>query len=322
MRKLWTAAMCCAAVACVAEPSVARAAYPDATVQLIVPYAAGGNLDVTARSIAPALSKALGASVVILNKPGAGGSVGALYTKQAAANGYTVLVTANTELTVTPHIANAPYSMKDFALVGTIDTVPMVIEVNRDSKYQNFHQLLADACAKPNTVTVGIAGIGSVNFMGLRQLQEVTHCQFSMVPYTGSGPALVGLMGHQIDAMIDQVSSSQSYLKSGAFRPLVVMSNDKVVGFPNLPTLEDLGIHGANMSTAAALVVRAGTPDAIREKLTSALRKAMQDKQVDAQLVGLGGVPFEGKHDDFMAQIKPLDALAAKYAAAGTLVAH
>jgi len=312
-----TAGLTIASATCFAAPP-----YPSSPITLIVPYAPGGNLDVTTRLIAPYLSKELGdASIVVMNKAGAGGSLGAAYTARSKPDGYTVLVTATTELSVTPYITNANYSVDDFDLVGSINTVPMIIEVRHDSKYQSGKELMDDVCANPGKVTMGIAGFGSVNFMALRQLQEVTGCKFTMVPYTGSGPALIGLVSGQTDAIIDQISSSKPFLDDKRIKPLIALSDDPIADYPSTPSLSKLGIKGADMATVAALVVPKGTPVDVRKKLNEALRKVTNNSKVRESMEALGGSPFTAEHDNFMQTNRTLATLAAKYKAAGTLTA-
>ncbi|GAA5235657.1 tripartite tricarboxylate transporter substrate binding protein [Verticiella sediminum] len=293
--------------------------YPRQPIQVVVPYAAGGNLDVTARAIAQPLAEALKGSVVIVNKPGAGGSVASTYVSRAKPDGYTVMITANTELSVTPYITGAPYSMDSFASVGTINTVPMLIEVHPDSKYRQIGELIKAACAQPDTVTMGVAGIGSVNYMALRFLEQATQCRFRMVPYQGSGPAVTALLGNQVDAVIDQVSSSQSYLRTGKLRALAMMSPQRPAGWEDVPTLAESGIEGADMATMAALVTPKDVSEDIRNKLSAALKLALSDARVQENIKALGGIPYTAEHDDFMAEIKPLRALAEKYKAEGRL---
>ncbi|WPB55661.1 tripartite tricarboxylate transporter substrate binding protein [Xylophilus sp. GOD-11R] len=293
--------------------------FPRMPIQLWVPYAAGGNLDVTTRNIAPYLAEELGVAVVVQNKPGAGGSVAALQVARMKPDGYNLMTTATTELSVTPHITNAAYSIKSFELVGSINTVPMVIEVPPDSRFKSFAQMKAEACAHPDTVSMGIAGIGSVNYMALLRLQEAMKCTFKMVPYNGSGPALLGVLGNQTDAILDQVSSSKGYLDSGKLKPLVVLSQDKVAGVQSVPTLRESGVQGADMATVAAIVAPAGLPPSVAATLRKALRKVMARKDVQEKITALGGVAFTAEPDNFMEVIQPLETQALRYKAEGKL---
>lgn len=293
--------------------------FPKTPIQIVVPYAAGGNLDVTTRLIAPFLGEELGASVIVQNKPGAGGSVGATQVSRSRPDGYTLLTTATTELSVTPHITNAPYSIKSFELVGSINTVPMVVEVTPQSRFKSFEQFKAAACAEPESVTVAIAGVGSVNYMALMRLQEATRCRFKMVPYNGSGPALQGVLGQQTDAIIDQVSSSRPYLESKRLLALVVLSDDKVAGLEGVPSLKEAGVRGADMATVAALVAPAGLPADVAAKLRKALKKTMARKEVQEKIAVLGGVAYTAEADNFMDVIRPLEEQALRYKAEGKL---
>ena len=317
-----TSVLSVAAILALAAPLAAAQDFPKAPVQIIVPYAPGGNLDITTRIVAPALGEALGTTVVVQNRPGAGGSVGATQASLARPDGYTLLTTATTELTVTPHIANAPYGIKDFTLIGTVSTVPMIIGVTPDGKYQSFDQLLAAACAKPGSVSIGIAGVGSVNYMALLRLQEATRCEFLMVPYQGSGPALLGVLGNQTDAIIDQVSSSRPHLDAKRLKAIVVLSDDKASGLEDVPSLSRSEVKGADMATVTAFVAPAGLPADVTTKLREALRKALGRKDVQQRIAELGGLAFTGDKDDFMEMIRPLEDMALRYKAAGKLQAN
>jgi len=293
--------------------------YPNAPIQFVVPYAPGGNLDVTARTIAQPLAQALNTSVVVVNRPGAGGSLAATQVSRAKADGLTMMITATTELSVTPYITDAPYSMESFAAIGTINVVPMLIETHPDSRYGDMQALLQAACAQSETVTMGIAGVGSVNYMALRFLEDATRCKFRMVPYQGSGPAVLALLANQVDAVIDQVSSSQTYLRAGKLRPLAMMSAQRPPGWEHVPTLRESGIAGADMETVAALVVPREVPADIQNTLRTALKTVLRDAKVQESLTALGGIPYTREDDDFMAVIKPLQVLAQQYKAEGKL---
>lgn len=305
----------CAVAAC----SSAYAAYPDRNITLIVPFAPGGNLDITARAIAPALQKTLGATVIVENKPGAGGSIGAGFVSRSHPDGYTVLVTTPNAIAVTPYMTKTPYTLANFRSLGLVATTPLIIDVNGKSKFQTIQSLLKYACANPGKVTVGHSGIGTTNYIGLISLEDASHCKFSAIPYKGSGPALVDLLGNQIDVVVDQLSSSAGQLKSGNLKALAVMTASKVPSLPNVPTLEESGVKGLDASTDTGLLVPKETPSAIVDVLNKALQKVAQDKSVQNILGKVGSTAISSTPEKFMSMIDDENKIAGKLSAEGKL---
>ncbi|OWT66226.1 Bug family tripartite tricarboxylate transporter substrate binding protein [Candidimonas nitroreducens] len=316
-KRLFKLSLLCAAVA---ASSTALAAYPDRAITMIVPFAPGGNLDITARAVAPALSKALGGqSVVVENKPGAGGSIGAGYVARGKADGYTLLVSTPNAIAVTPYMTKTPYTLKSFRAIGLVAHTPLLIDVNGKSKYKTIQELMKYACANPGKVTVGHSGIGTTNYLGLISMEEASHCKFSAVPYKGSGPALVDLLGNQIDMVVDQLSSSAAQIHSGNLKALAVMTAERVPSLPNVPTLQEAGVKGVDASTNTGLLVAAGTPDDIVDTLNKALQKVAQDPSVRNVLGKVGSTAMSSTPQKFMGMIEAESKVAAKLSAEGKL---
>ena len=315
--KIFKLSLLCAAMA---ASSAALAAYPDRTITMIVPFAPGGNLDITARAIAPALSKALGGeSVVVENKPGAGGSIGAGYVARTKPDGYTLLVTTPNAIAVTPYMTKTPYSLKSFRAVGLVAYTPLIIDVNGKSKFKTIQDLMKYACANPGKVTVGHSGIGTTNYIGLIRLEEASNCKFSAIPYKGSGPALVDLLGNQIDVVVDQLSSSASQVHSGNLKALAVMTANRVPDLPNVPTLQEAGVKGVDASTSTGLLVPEKTPDDVVNTLNKALQKVAQDPSVRNVLGKVGSTAMSSTPQKFMGMIEAESKVAAKLSAEGKL---
>lgn len=259
-------------------------------IALVVPFSPGGNLDTVARAVAPELGAALGMSVVVENKPGAGGVIGASQVARAAPDGHTLLVTTPNAITVAPFMVSTDYTLKNFAAVGGLGSASQVVEVNPKGRFQTMAQLLDQARQQPGAVTMGHSGLGTTNHIALLKLEEAAGCQFTAVPFKGSAPAIAALLGSQIDAMVDQVTSSYANIKAGKLRGLVVLSAERDRFLPDVPTLAEAGVSGFTSMTQSGLVAPAGTPDGIIRQLNAALNQALQAATVRDRLHNSGSV--------------------------------
>lgn len=260
---------------------------------LVVPFSPGGNLDTVARAVAPELGTALGMSVVIENKPGAGGVIGASQVARATPDGYTLLVTTPNAITVAPFMVDTHYTLKSFAAVGGLGSASQVVAVNPRGRFQTMAQLLDEARRSEGAVTLGHSGLGTTNHIALLKLEEAAGCRFTAVPFKGSAPAIAALLGAQIDAIIDQVTSSFANIKAGKLRGLAVLSAERDRFLPNVPTLAEAGLAGLTSMTQCGLMAPAGTPDAIVQQLNAALNKALQADAVRERLHNTGSVALE-----------------------------
>ena len=319
-----TAALAVAgACAAMAPASAALAAdrFPARPVTLVVPFAPGGNLDVVARAIAPALEKAIGQTVIVDNRAGAGGAIGASYVARAEPDGHTLLVTTPNAVGILPQMTKTSYRLASFQPVGRIATTPLVVMVRKQSPYADIAALLADARAKPGRISVGHSGPGTTNHIAIFQLEDAARIELNVIAYKGSGPALVDLIGGQVDSMVDQLSSSTTHIQSGALRPLAVMSRERDPALPGVPTLREAGLADFDATTASGLLAPAGTPPATIELLGAALRTALADPAVAARLVFLGSPARPGSAAEWSAQLQQEEKRGTALAAAGKLKA-
>lgn len=302
----------------------AQNAYPARPITIIVPFAPGGNLDVTTRIVGAELSKILGQPVAVDNKAGAGGAIGHQALARANPDGYTLLTTANGSFTVTPRLQKGkrPFESKEFAPIGMIGITPQVLEVRGTEKFKTFNDFLAYAKANPGKVTVGHSGNGTTNHISLLQLEEAAGIKLNIVPYKGSGPALSDLLGGQIDAVVDQLPSSMSYLKSGKLSPLAVTTIQRAPDLPEVPTFAEFGLKNFDVSTASGLLAPANTPASVIEQLNKALNQALGNKDVADRLIGLGSVPTPMSSKQFSEFLKSEDAKAEALEKRGVLVAE
>lgn len=285
--------------------ALAQATYPTKPITVVVPFAAGGNLDVVTRLVATSMSRSLGQPLVIDNKSGAGGVVGHQAGARAPADGYTVTATANGSFAVTPRLQQrSPFKGDDFAAVGSIASTPLVIEVSAGSRFRSIADLLAFARANPLQVNVGHSGNGTTNHVAILLLQDAAQVKFNIVPYKGSSPALTDLLGGQIDAMVDQLPSSLAHLQAGKLRALAVTTKDRTADLPAVPTLNETGQKGFDVSTVTGLLVPEKTPESVVSSLNRALNVALQEPGIQQRLREMGSEPRSSTPAQFKAFLR------------------
>ncbi|MDB5732264.1 MAG: putative Bug-like extracytoplasmic solute binding receptor, family [Variovorax sp.] len=308
-----------AALAC-AVPAWAQN-FPQRPVTLVVPFAPGGNLDVVARTLAPALGRALGQSVIVENRAGAGGAIGVSYAARAQPDGYTLLVSTPNALVVLPLMTKTAYQLDSFRPIGLAATTPLVMVVQGQGHFKNVEALMSEARAQPGRVSVGHAGPGTTNHIAILQLEQVAKLDLNAVPYKGSAPALMDLIGGQIDLVVDQLSSSATHIQSGALRAVAVMSRERDPALPGVPTLREAGLANFEATTATGLLAPAGTPQEIVDTLNAALRKALGDDAVKRSLIAVGSPGRASSSQEWLGMLKKEEANAQLLAKAGKLKA-
>ncbi len=293
--------------------------FPQKPVTLVVPFAPGGNLDVVARTLAPALGQILGQSVIVDNRADAGGAIGASYVARAQPDGYTLLVSTPNALVVLPLMTKTTYALDNFAPIGLAATTPLVIAVRGQGPYKDIEGLLTAARGKPGQVTAGHAGPGTTNHIALLQLEQAGKLSLNTVPYKGSAPALTDLLGGQIDLVVDQLTSSAAHIQSGMLRAVAVMSKERDPALPNVPTLREAGLKDFDATTATGLLAPAGTPADVVQTLNAALRKALADENVKRRLISVGSPGQASSPEEWLATLKKEDAGARLLAKSGKL---
>ena len=273
-----------------ASRAFAQAAYPDRPIKLIVPFAPGGNADLTGRLFAEALARRLGQQVVVDNRGGAGGAIGAEAGSQAAPDGYTLVLGSTGTFLVSPRMTGGkpPYTLASFAPVALLSTSPMDIVTNAKGPYKDWTTMLAALKAKPGTVTIGHPGNGSTNHLAVLQLQKALGVSFNIIPYKSNGPALNDLLAGQIDAVMDQIPASIAHVRSGRLNAIVVTTAKRAGQLPDTPTLAEQGVKDFAATTPIVLMAPAGTPPAIVDKLNTAVADALKDPTITDKLADLG----------------------------------
>jgi tripartite-type tricarboxylate transporter receptor subunit TctC len=281
--------------------SSSLAAYPDRPIRLIVPYAPGGNIDITARTIAPGLAEALGTQIVVDNRGGAGGTIGSELAAKSAPDGYTLLMgssgTLATAQALYPRLGFNP--LKDFTYTSLVSVVPLVAVTNLALPAKNVKELIDLAKSRAGRVTMGSAGTGTSNHLTGELFQSMTHTKLVHVPYKGSGPALVDLMGGQIDMIFDQLSASIGHIQSGKLRPLAVTTLKRSTLLPSVTTMDEAGLKGFEASTSTGIVLPAATPRENVNRLHAALVKVLRQPATRDSFARLGAEVLESTPDEF-----------------------
>jgi tripartite-type tricarboxylate transporter receptor subunit TctC len=272
--------------------------YPGKPIRIVVPFATGGFADIAGRRIGQELSHDLGVPVVVDNRAGAGGQIGADHVAKSAPDGYTLLLGSNGPLTVGPSLYDkVPYDpIKDFEPVILLGASPTTLLIHPSVPAGNLNEFVAYLKAHPGKVSVASPGIGTSSHLAGEFFQIVTGTKMLHVPYKGSGPAMSDLVGGQVDAAFDPLSSSLALAKSGKVRALAVAGDKRAPSLPDVPTMSQAGVAGYEASTFVALLAPAGTPRAIVARLNAAAAKALESaavKESFAQFatVTLGGTP-------------------------------
>lgn len=282
-----------------AVPAQAQS-WPAKPVKIVVNFAPGGAADQLARLIAPALHEALGQPIVVENKGGAAGNLGADFVAKAPADGYTLLMASGGTVSINPHLyAKMPFdATKDLVPVASVARVPFYLVVRADSPVKNFEGLLADLRAHPGKRAFGSPGSGSSPHLAAELLKSEAHVFVVHVPYRGAAPALTDLLGGQIDFLFDPGIALQ-HVKSGKLRVLGVGSLHRVPQMPEVPTLDELGLRGFDADAVFGLFAPAGTPQTAVEQVNTVVNRALGSNAVKERVLASGSVPLPLKPDEF-----------------------
>ena len=274
--------------------TLALAQYPDHPITMIVPFPPGGVADTVARPVAEALTRELKQPVVIENKPGAGGAIGMGLVAKAKPDGYTVLL-ALASLTVLPEadkvLGRAPqYQIPDLRPIARYTADPTVLAVRAESPWKTYGEFIAAARADPGKLTFGSSGNYGTMHMPMAMLALAQNVQLTHVPYTGAGPAIVGLLGGQVDAIATGPATIVQHVKGGKVRVLAHWGEARLASLPDVPTLRELGVP-VDYAQWSGLFVPAGVPEPIVARLREAARAVAGDDRVK-QVLGTAGSPI------------------------------
>ena len=286
---------CCLALAawafCAGAPMAwAQGNYPSKPITLVVTYPPGGGADAMARLIAPKMAEALGQPVVIDNKPGAGGQIGAAAVAKAAPDGYTLMLDASS-FAVNPSLyPKLPYdSLKAFQPVGVVALFPNVVLVHAGFPARNIAELTAAARKSKDAVSYASSGNGSAQHLAGALFESSAQVDMVHVPYKGGGPALNDVIGGQVPLFFGNLASTLQHVQSGKLRALAVTSGKRSPILPDVPTLSESGLKGTEIYEWNAVFVPANTPEPVVKKLATAFQQALESPEVKARVAQLGG---------------------------------
>ena len=272
--------------------AAAQTDYPSRTVTVIVPFAAGGPTDTVARLIAESMSQTLGKPVIVENAAGAGGTIAAGRVARAKPDGYTLFVHHIGHATSATLYRKLPYDpAKDFAGIGLITDVPMTLVGRPNLPLGNIGELIAYIKSNKEKVTLANAGQGAVSHLCGMLLQEALATKVTTVPYKGTGPAMNDVMGSQVDLLCDQTTNTTGPISSGKVKGYAVTTRSRLKTLPDLPTLDEAGLKGFEITAWHGLFAPKGTPQPVLDKLAGALQTALKSPRVVERFASLGTEP-------------------------------
>ncbi len=293
MKSLTLATVVLGLAAALTTPA-AQAAYPERPIRWIVPFPAAGAMDNIARTLGEEMSQTLGQSIVVENRPGAGGNIGAELVARSPADGYTMLIVAN-GMAVNPALyRKLSYDpIKDFAPVSLLAVVPNVLVANKaKTSAKTVPEVIASAKSQPGKYTYASAGNGTSIHLAGELFTSMAGVELLHVPYKGSGPAVTDLLGGQVDYMFDSITSAKPHIDAGKLTAIAVTTSKRSATLPNVPTVAEAGLPGYELSPWFAAFVPAGTPPAVVESLNRAMVEALRKPAVQKRLAAIGAEPI------------------------------
>jgi tripartite-type tricarboxylate transporter receptor subunit TctC len=267
--------------------------YPNKPITLVVPFAPGGGNDILARLIAPKMSQQLGQAIVVENKPGAGGNLGAEYVARAAADGYT-LVIASSQVTMNPYLGmKVPFQIeRDFEPVGLIASVPIMLVANTSQPYKTLKEFIDYSRANPGKISYSSPGPGTPQHLAGEVFAKLNKTELLHVPYRGTGPSISDLMGGQVQVSFATFASAIQYVRAGKLRAIGIAGQRRTPLMSDLPTFGEAGLTGYDAELWYSLLAPSRTPRALVDKVNGALLAALKSPDVVEQLARQG---FEAK---------------------------
>ena len=280
--------------------------FPTKPITIIVPFSAGGTTDILARIVGQGLTTELGQSVVVDNKPGAGGNIGGSLAAKAAADGYTLFMgTVGTHAINQSLYKKMPFDpVKDFAPLSRVATVPNLLVAHPSQPFKTVKEMIAYAKANPGKITYGSPGSGASPHVSGELFKSMTGTDLLHIPYKGSAPAMTDLLGGQTSVMFDNMPSAIQHVRSGKLRPIAVTTAKRSPELPDVPTIAEAGVPGYEATSWFGMFAPAGTPKPVLDKLHAALIKVLNQADVKKKIAEQGGDVVAETPDQFAAFIQ------------------
>ncbi|NYT26035.1 tripartite tricarboxylate transporter substrate binding protein [Alcaligenaceae bacterium] len=296
------------------------ASYPSRPVTIWVPYAVGGNADLTARLFGDALSKQLGQTVVVGNKPGGGGAIGATHIIESRPDGYNVLLSAPSVFSVTPHLVKVSYGPSNIRPLCLVSKTPLVLVVRKGSKFKSLQEVVETARNSPSSIPMGYGGLGTPNHLAMLNLEAVGGILLNGIAYKGSGPMLQDMLAGHIELAADQISTSRPYIESGELIPIAVFGSPLDI-LPNVPSVSTLGAEPFDVTTYLGIAAAKDTPDTIVQAFQKAAREALADPRFISGMENMNTQVHWGTADEYQQLMSNEDEFMRKMVAAGRIQA-
>jgi tripartite-type tricarboxylate transporter receptor subunit TctC len=288
-----------------AGPVWPQAAYPSKPLRLIVPWPPGGGADVLTRMLSPKLSEALAQQVVIDNRGGAAGNIGAELAAKSLPDGHTIVFAYSGTHSINPHIySKMPFRESDFVPIIWLASVPQVVVVHPSLPVKTMKDLIALDKSKPGQLSYGSSGNGAINHLAGELLNHMTGTKLVHVPYKGGGPAAVALISGEIALILGEPATLVGHIKAGKVRAIAVTSARRSPSLPDLPTVSDSGVPGYDVTSWNGMLAPAGTPPEIVKRLNTEYNKIIGDPEMGKRMIANGYEPVGGPPEKFGEQIR------------------
>jgi tripartite-type tricarboxylate transporter receptor subunit TctC len=291
-------AACAVVTAGAAQPASAQT-FPTQPMTLFVPFSAGSTGDITSRVMAKKMGETLGQTIIVENRPSAGGIVATTLVAKAKSDGYQLLLYSNTQSITAALFNKLPYdSVQDFQMIGTFGSFAFGVLVPADSPFKTLQEFIAAARLRPGALNIATVAVGTTQNLTAQLLKSKAGIDTVVVPYNASGDVLSALRGHHVDAAVENMAVVAAQIKSGSLRALAVSTADRYALLPDIPTVAESGIPGFDVRSWNGIAAPRGVPAAVVDRLNKTIRDAIASPEVVNQFNQLGAIPYPGSPDD------------------------